>query len=130
MRLTFDVDIVVRLTPDNAAKGIHALFGIGYQLAVPVTPETFADAATRERWREEKNMLVLKLRSDEHRRTPIDIFVYEPFEFEAETLLAEPLEVLPGLWAPVVSLGTLLAMKRTANRPKDLIDVEELERAR
>ena len=75
-------------------------------------------------------MLVLKLWSDEHRRTPIDIFVYEPFEFEAETLLSEPLEVLPGLWAPVVSLGTLLAMKRTANRPKDLIDIEELERAR
>ena len=29
-------------------------------------------------------MIVLKLWSDEHRRTPIDIFVYEPFPFEQE----------------------------------------------
>ncbi len=75
-------------------------------------------------------MIVLKLWSDEHRRTPVVLSVYEPFDFEAETLVAERMEVSPGVQAQVVSLETLLAMKRAAGRPQDLIDIEELKRAR
>jgi hypothetical protein len=29
-------------------------------------------------------MVILKLWSDDHRRTPVDIFVYEPFDFSKE----------------------------------------------
>ena len=54
VRLTRDVDLVIRLTPENAAKGLHALLSIGYQMQIPEKPEAFADAATRERWRHEK----------------------------------------------------------------------------
>ena len=75
-------------------------------------------------------MIVLKLWSDEHQRTPVDIFVYEPFDFDAESLVAETLEVCSGVTAQVVSLQTLLKMKRDAGRPQDLIDIEELQRAR
>lgn len=39
---------------------------------------------------------------------------------------AEQLEVLPGLVAPVATLGYLLAVKVLAGRPKDLIDIEAL----
>ena len=130
IRLTRDVDIVIRLTPENAAQGLRALLDIGYQMAIPEQPEAFADASTRERWRQEKNMIVLKLWSDEHRRTPIDIFVYEPFSFQSEIVRAIRLELSPGISAPVVSLDTLLEMKRTAGRPQDLLDIVELERAR
>jgi predicted nucleotidyltransferase len=70
-------------------------------------------------------MIVLKLWSDEHRRTPVDIFVYEPFVVQAERL-----EVCPGVLAPVVTLETLLKMKREAGRPQDQIDIEELKRMR
>jgi hypothetical protein len=73
-------------------------------------------------------MIVLKLWSDEHRRTPLYIFVYEPFDLVAEGKLAEPLEISPGVLANVVSLPTLLEMKRAAGRPQDLIDIEELQR--
>ena len=130
VRLTQDVDLVIRLTPENAAKGLHVLLNIGYQMSIPETPEAFADAVTRERWRQEKNMIVLKLWSDEHRRTPIDIFVYEPFSFEVELSRATRLELPSGASAPVVALQALLEMKRVAGRPKDLIDIEELERGR
>ncbi|MGA3142909.1 MAG: hypothetical protein ABSF10_07675 [Verrucomicrobiota bacterium] len=75
-------------------------------------------------------MIVLKLWSDEHRRTPVDIFVYEPFDFAAEFVQAERLEVCPGVLAPVVTLETLLKMKREAGRPQDQIDIEELKRMR
>jgi hypothetical protein len=96
VRLTRAVDLVLRLEPPNAVRGLEALLQAGWRLAIPETPAAFADAATRERWRREKNMIVLKLWSDEHRRTPVDIFVYEPFDFAAEFARAERLEgVLP-----------------------------------
>lgn len=130
VRLTRDVDIVLGLDPENAANGLRALLALGYQLSIPVTPEDFANAETREDWRVSKRMIVLKLWSDEHRRTPIDVFVYEPFLFAEEIERAVRLEVCPGVSAPVVSFETLLEMKRAAGRPHDLLDIEELQRMR
>jgi hypothetical protein len=130
VRFTRDVDLVMGLEPANAERGLNALLRAGWQLAIPEKPSAFADAATRERWRTEKNMIVLKLWSDAHRRTPIDVFVYEPFDFAVEWNQAGRLEISPGVLAPVVSLATLLQMKRAAGRPQDLEDIKELNRAR
>jgi predicted nucleotidyltransferase len=127
-RLTRDVDLVLRLDRENALRGLQTLFQIGYRPAIPERLENFADPAVRERWRLEKNMITLKLWSDGHQRTPIDIFVYEPFEFADEAARATRLEIGPGVAAPVVSLETLLRMKREAGRPQDMIDIEELQR--
>ena len=129
VRLTRDIDLVLQLDPANVSRGLNALFKIGYQMAVPAKPEDFADPKTREDWRRDKGMITLKLWSDEHQRTPIDIFVYEPFDFAKEHAAATKLEICPGLLAHVVSLQTLLKMKREAGRPQDLIDIEELQRA-
>ena len=127
-RTTRDVDIVLQLEPSNAGKGLDALLQAGWQMAVPETPAAFADPLKRESWRREKNMIVLKLWSESHRRTPIDIFIYEPFDFHRELPRALHVEVGPGLTAPFVSLETLLQMKRDAGRPQDLVDIEELTR--
>lgn len=130
VRLTRDIDIVLALDPENATRGLNTLLGIGYQMSIPAKPEDFANAETREDWRRNKGMIVLKLWSDEHWRTPVDIFVYEPFDFGLESQMAPSLEVYPGVAARVVSLKTLLEMKRAAGRPHDLIDIQELQRAR
>lgn len=125
-RLTRDVDIVIGLERHNATIGLHALLQVGYLLAIPERPEAFADPEKREAWRREKQMIVLKLWSDQHRRTPVDVFVYEPFDFAAEWARAPHLEVCEGVLAPVVTLETLLQMKREADRPQDRLDIEEL----
>lgn len=130
VRTTRDIDIVLHLEPANAERGLHALVQAGWQLAIPETPAAFADPSERERWRLEKNMIVLKLWSDAHRRTPIDIFIYEPFDFAEEYARAVPMEICSGVTAPIIALDTLLRMKREAGRPQDLIDIEELNRAR
>jgi hypothetical protein len=130
VRLTRDVDLVLQLDPANVSRGLNALLEIGYQMSVPAKPEDFANPEIREDWHRTKGMITLKLWSDEHQRTPVDIFVYEPFDFAKERGAAVALEVCPGLPARVVSLETLLKMKRDAGRPQDLIDIEELRRAR
>ena len=72
-------------------------------------------------------MVVLKLWSDAHRRTPIDVFVYEPFDFGREFASAKWEEILGSIKAPVVGYEALLAMKRAAGRPQDVADIAALE---
>jgi len=107
---------------------LEALRLLGYQPRIPVSAEQFADPLQRDEWLREKGMLVFQLHSDQHRSTPIDIFVYEPFDFdtEYEQAVLEPLA--SGIDARIIRLETLLEMKRSANRLKDLADLEALEK--
>ena len=130
VRLTRAVDIVLQLDPANVSRALSALFDLGHQMSIPAKPEDLASPETREDWRRSKGMITLKLWSDQHQRTPVDIFVYEPFDFAKEYATATTLEVSPGVAAPLVSLETLLKMKHDAGRAQDLIDIEELQRLR
>jgi hypothetical protein len=126
-RLTQDVDLVIGLASNNILRGLRALSEIGYRMPIPITPEQFADATNRETWQEEKNMTVLRLWSDLHRRTPVDVFVYEPFDFAEEYATAKWEEIAVDIRGPIVRCETLIAMKRVAARPQDLADIAELE---
>lgn len=128
-RATYDVDLVIGLEPGNIGAAFGALDRIDYHPAVPITAAQFADPALRESWRRDKGMLVLKFWSDQHRETMLDVFVTEPFPFDEELRRSTREEVAPGLLAPVVTLDTLLEMKRGAARPKDLADIDELNLA-
>lgn len=125
-RVTQDVDLVIRLERDVILRTFTALAAIGYHPAVPITPAQFADATNRETWKREKGMKVLKFWSDRHRDTPLDVFIDEPFDFPREYAAAAVRESLPGLPIHIVSLSTLLEMKRMAGRPQDLADIDEL----
>lgn len=126
LRFTKDVDLVVRLATADIVGAFRSLAAIGYRPSVPITAEQFADRELRETWRKEKGMLVLKMWSDAHADTPIDIFVYEPFAFEPEYVQALLVDS-PGVPAVrYVSIPTLITMKQEASRPIDLIDIEKL----
>jgi hypothetical protein len=127
-RLTRDVDLVIGLQPDNIIRGLRALVAIGYEMSVPVTAEDFADPQRREAWRKDKNMIVLKLWSDVHARTPIDVFVYEPFDFAREFATAKWVKIAGDLDAPVIGYDGLIAMKSAAGRDRDLLDVKALRK--
>lgn len=125
-RLTFDLDLVVQLQPDNVIRTLQALESLGYLPVVPVTATDFADPAKRESWIREKNAVVFQLHSERHRETRIDLFVTEPFDFEQEYRHAKTGELLPGLPARFVRVETLIRMKEAAGREKDLEDVRQL----
>ncbi|MDQ6860988.1 MAG: hypothetical protein M3032_07520, partial [Verrucomicrobiota bacterium] len=125
-RNTFDVDLVIKLDPDSIRRAFAALAEIDYSPRVPIIAEQFADPEQRRRLLQDKHMQVLNFWSDKHRETPLDVFVTEPFDFAAEYERADQREIEPGLKVRIVSLRTLLEMKRAANRPKDLADIDEL----
>ncbi len=125
-RLTFDLDLVVQLQPDNVLRALKALGSLGYVPLVPVAAADFADPVKREAWIREKNAVVFQLHSERHRETRIDLFVAEPFDFEQEYGRAKSGELLPGLPVRFVRLETLIKMKESAGREKDLEDVRQL----
>ncbi len=126
LRYTKDVDLVIQLKPDNIERAFEALVPLGYRPAVPITREQFADPANRERWAREKGMTVLQLWSDDHRETPIDVFVTEPFDFDAEYMAAVRKPLSGGIELRVARISTLIRMKEIAGRPEDKIDIEHL----
>ena len=124
-RMTHDLDLVLALDPDNVRRAFLALSRLGYQPRVPVTGEDFADARTRRRWIQEKNMTILNLYSESYPTTPVDLFVEEPFDF-AEVYEKAVVAEVDGTEFRFVDLNTLIAMKEAAGRPVDLEDVRQL----
>jgi hypothetical protein len=125
-RQTQDLDVVVRLEDSSIHAAFRALASLGYRPRVPVTPDAFVDARQRSRWIIEKGMTVLSFNSDQHRETPVDVFVTEPFDFQSEYDSAMLDEVAPGVPMRIVQLKTLLHLKQQAGRPQDMADVAEL----
>jgi len=125
-RATQDVDLVIPLESATIRRAFEALARIGYQPSVPITADQFADPVLREEWKREKGMKVLKFWSDEHRDTPVDVFVDEPFDFSREYASADVRESVPDVNVRIIALPTLLAMKRAAGRSQDLADIDEL----
>lgn len=126
LRFTKDVDFVIQLIPENINRTFAALKTIGYKPNIPVTAEQFSDNAQRESWIQNKGMQVLQFWSEQHRETPIDVFVSEPFDFETEYENAL-VKSLGAANVYFVSIPTLIKMKTVANRPQDLLDIEQLE---
>jgi hypothetical protein len=71
-------------------------------------------------------MQVFQLWSDEHPETSIDVFVTEPFDFDAEYRVALVKPLRDDLPVRFVSLPTLIRMKELAGRAQDRLDVEQL----
>jgi len=126
LRFTKDIGFVIELSPENILEAFAALNTLGYRPNVPVTAEQFAAARNRRRWIKEKEMKVLQFWSDQHLETPVDVFIDLPFDFKAE-LAAATWKELQGIGAiPVVTLRTLVQLKRAANRKQDQIDLDNL----
>lgn len=126
LRFTKDADFVIELVPDNVLRMFSTLRSLGYNPLVPVTAEQFADRATREGWIRDKGMQVLQFWSDDHRETPIDVFVTEPFPFDEEYARALIKPLYGAVEVRFVSIRTLIQMKEVAGREQDRVDIENL----
>jgi hypothetical protein len=125
-RATRDLDLVLALTPENVRVALAALKALEYRPMVPVAIEEFADEGKRREWHEDRNMEVFALFSDRFPRTPVDLFVDEPFDFEEALADSVTGELAPGLRIRLAGIATLIRMKEAAGRPRDRDDVEHL----
>lgn len=126
LRFTADIDLVIALDADNIRSAFAALAAAGYRPSVPISAEQFADTAQRQRWVAEKGMQVLNFFADRFPETSVDVFVYEPFDFQHEFDAAMAGELRPGLPVRFVSIPALIRMKEAAGRPRDQDDIQHL----
>ena len=126
LRFTQDIDLVIALDRANILGAFASLATLGYKPLVPITAEQFADTELRQGWIRDKGMKVLNFVSDRHVETAVDVFVFEPFDFGLEYERALKGDIAPGVEARFVSIPTLIAMKESASRARDLDDIEHL----
>ena len=124
-RLTADVDLVVDLDRHGLTNGIDAMTRFGLIPRLPVDPGQFADPDTRKQWIEERNMRVFSFWNPHQPMLSVDLFVEYPIEFDV--LWSQPEVVsLDTVSIRIASIPDLITLKRLANRPQDLIDIEKL----
>jgi hypothetical protein len=129
-RLTKDVDLMIHLDEANLMKALRTLGQLGYRPQIPVSFEEFANPRNRETWIAEKQMKVLKLFSDAHRETGIDVFVYDPLGFEDAYRRGTFFTLSDNVDVPVCSYEDLVRLKRLAGRPQDIADLDQLRISR
>jgi hypothetical protein len=127
VRATVDLDVVVDLDPQAAGRAMEALGGLGLLPRVPIAPRDFADPAVREGWIRDKHMQVLSFYDPVHSAREVDVFVAYPLDFELLVEEAVPTRV-GAVTVPVAAVHHLVQMKLAAGRPRDLEDVEALQR--
>jgi predicted nucleotidyltransferase len=127
-RLTHDVDVVPALDAQRWSNAVDALWKGGARPRIPEPLERVRDVAQVERWIHEKGMVALSFRSADG-FFEVDLLVGEARRFEE--LRARAIDVaVGGRTYYVAHIDDLIAMKRAAGRPQDLLDVEALERVK
>jgi hypothetical protein len=126
VRMTVDLDLFVGLSEKNLLKFTDVLTKLGYRPKIPVKATDFADASKRERWKKEKGMLVFSFFHLKRHQDHIDVFVYEPIDFE-KAYKKKEIAKAGRVKIPVISIKDLKEMKKIAGRPQDLADIKALE---
>jgi hypothetical protein len=125
LRATRDLDLVIGLAPDNCARALVALEGIGLRPRLPVRLSDFADPDIRRDWIDNRHMRVFQLWDPVNPVRSVDVFVREPFAI-GMMLSEATMKDYDGVRIPVASIRHLIAMKRAAGRRNDLDDIEAL----
>lgn len=124
-RLTADLDLILDLEPDAAARAMRALAAFGLRPRVPVDAEDFADERIREKWIRDKGMQVFSLFKPDDPLLSVDVFAEPPIEFERLYARSEVCEI-EAVPVRIASIPDLIHLKRLAGRPRDREDVEKL----
>jgi len=126
VRLTADLDLIIKLEAENLKKFVSVMNSLAYRPKVPVKAEEFIDNEKRETWRREKGMQVFSFYHPKQPSSLVDVFVDEPIDYET---LEKEREVMRAgsIKIPVVSRKHLIALKKISGRPQDIADINALK---
>lgn len=127
LRATFDIDLVLAMNDENLARFIAVAKGYGLVPAIPVPIESLANARQIDQWHREKGMLAFSLRETQAGGSVVNVIVRPEVPFE-QLMNNAVMGQLFGRCVPIASIDDLLVMKRSTNRPKDLLDITALEK--
>jgi len=124
-RMTYDIDLMILLEPENILKLVTKLTQWGYKPKIPIDPMDLADETKRTSWILEKGMKALNFYSETLPIGEIDILIDTPVPYEELKGRAIRVE-LQDVKIPTVSIHDLIELKLRAGRKQDLADAEHL----
>jgi predicted nucleotidyltransferase len=124
-RMTYDIDLMVLLEPENILKLATKLTQWGYKPKIPIDPRDLADETKRNSWVHEKGMKALNFYSETLPIGEIDIVIDTPIPYKELKNRAIRVE-LQDEKIPTISIHDLIELKLRAGRKQDLADVEYL----
>jgi predicted nucleotidyltransferase len=125
-RMTYDLDLMIALNPENILKLLARLNDWGYKPRAPVNPNDLADEKKRAIWIRDKNMKAFSFYHEKEAIGEIDVLIVLPMPYEKFRERAKVFD-LEGTSVPVVSVQDLIDLKRRAGRQQDVSDVEHLK---
>jgi hypothetical protein len=125
-RMTYDIDLMIRLDSRNILEMVSKLTKWGYTPKVPVDPRDLADEAKRNLWIQDKGMKAFNFFSETLPIGEIDLISESPIPYNRLKQNAVLIEI-EGEKIPVVSIHDLIQLKIEAGRKQDLADVENLK---
>ncbi|MFQ5800160.1 MAG: nucleotidyl transferase AbiEii/AbiGii toxin family protein [Candidatus Hydrothermarchaeales archaeon] len=126
-RATADLDLCIAIEDENLKRIVEVLKVLGFRPRIPVKIEEFAIVENLKRWSEEKKMLAFTFWNPKKPYEEIDIFIHNPIDFHEIDSTKEVIEA-EDIQIPIVSLDTLIALKRISNREQDRSDIAALEK--
>lgn len=127
-RATADVGIIIKLVKENLMNFVDAVKGLGLKPKLPVKLDEFLDAEKRKVWIKEKGMMVFSLYDVKNPFFLLDIFVDEPFDFDAVYKQRKIIK-FEDTGIPVVPIKELIRMKEKSNPPQDRADIFYLKKS-
>ena len=125
-RMTYDLDLMIALNPENILKLLSRLSDWGYKPRARVNPHDLSDQTKRASWIREKNMKAFSFYHEKEAIGEIDLLIDLPKPYEEFREKAKLFDV-EGTSVPVISVQDLIDLKRRAGRRQDVSDVEHLK---
>lgn len=127
VRTTIDLDLVLAMDDVNLTRFIEVAKKFDLAPIIPVSIESLKNVQQIDLWHREKGMIAFALREPQVAGSVIDVLVRPEVTFDDLQIDAAKVELF-GRTVKIASIEHLLFMKRIANRPKDRIDIEALEK--
>ena len=125
-RFTGDVDILLALDEDNLDRMTELMNEMGYIERLPITLKDLNDPVRIQEFIDEKGMTAFTFQSNDELHIGIDILAGKSMSFTDFEEKKALLDLEDNLMVPVIGFDDLIAMKKEANRPEDLRDIEML----
>jgi len=125
-RMTYDLDILLKMTDENIEKYCRLLKRWGFRPKVPVDVMDFAKKEKRDDWIKNKNMKAFNLFNPDAVVKEIDVVIDSPVDFENAKKNVKYIK-FGEIEIPVMSVRDLIRMKENTGRKQDESDVRYLE---
>ena len=125
-RMTYDLDLLLKLEDENLNKFVKLMKRLGYKAKIPVDIEDFAKKKKRDDWIKNKDMKAFCLVNPKATVKEIDIVIDSPVTYDKAITNTKKIK-LQRMRIPVIGIKDLIKMKKKSGRKQDYSDIRYLE---